>query len=425
MLQHRTYDLVFYGDDFTGATDALEFLVKFGVTAVLFLEVPDSVMLDKFPHIQAFGVAGATRAMPTAQLKKTIEEDFTRLKPFIRKFLHYKVCSTFDSSKEIGNIGAVIETARDLFPASTVPVLGGMPLVGRYCAFGNLFVRMGIGTNGAIHRLDRHPSMKQHPVTPSYEADLCLLIEDQSLLSAKVIDLETMKRPLLEWPLAESDVVVLDALEEIHLALFQQYLDQQYQGNPLFCLGSSGVEAGFGMIHGKKEGVDLTISNRSHLPLLVVSGSQSPITKQQIQSAAEAGFYIISIDTHHLNDDPPETIIKSVIHVLSSGQDVLLHSGDRLVETVDSIALGSWYGKLATAVCAQVPINKFVICGGDTSSFVARAMQILAVEVEHHFIAGAPICKVHSDLPHLNGLLINVKGGQVGGPNYLIDIKSK
>ena len=58
MREDQPYKLIFYGDDFTGSTDALEFLCLYGARAVLFMEVPDKPMLERFPDIDAFGVAG-------------------------------------------------------------------------------------------------------------------------------------------------------------------------------------------------------------------------------------------------------------------------------------------------------------------------------------------------------------------------------
>jgi len=56
--------LTYYGDDFTGSTDALEFLTLAGVKTVLFLRKPEQKDLDRFPGIQAIGLAGKSRSVP-------------------------------------------------------------------------------------------------------------------------------------------------------------------------------------------------------------------------------------------------------------------------------------------------------------------------------------------------------------------------
>ena len=55
--------LAFYGDDFTGSTDALEVLAFAGVRTALFLAPPTPAMLERFGALDAIGVAGDSRAM--------------------------------------------------------------------------------------------------------------------------------------------------------------------------------------------------------------------------------------------------------------------------------------------------------------------------------------------------------------------------
>ena len=94
---------------------------------------------------------------------------------WVRQHVHYKVCSTFDSSPAIGSIGRVsMDSAAGIFKSPFIPlVVAVLPALGRHCVFGNLFARMpGIGSRGEIHRLDRHPAMRYHPITPADESDL-------------------------------------------------------------------------------------------------------------------------------------------------------------------------------------------------------------------------------------------------------------
>ena len=98
MSKGQTYKLIFYGDDFTGSTDALEFLCLYGARAVLFMEVPDQAMLERFPGLDAFGVAGKTRSLATNEMKEVLEKDFGQLSKFQTACIHYKVCSTDDCS---------------------------------------------------------------------------------------------------------------------------------------------------------------------------------------------------------------------------------------------------------------------------------------------------------------------------------------
>jgi hypothetical protein len=72
--------LAFYGDDFTGSTDALEFLSRAGIKTVLFMEPPTAAQLDNYEGLQAIGVAGLTRSMKPADMEATLRPAFTALK---------------------------------------------------------------------------------------------------------------------------------------------------------------------------------------------------------------------------------------------------------------------------------------------------------------------------------------------------------
>ena len=180
MSRHKKILLVFYGDDFTGSTDALEFISKAGAKTVLFTETPTQEQLRSFPDLDAFGIAGKTRSLTTNEIENILLPAFKELKKVGAKHVHYKVCSTFDSSAKMGSIGKAIDCGAEVFDNKIIPVLGGMPALGRYCLFGNLFARMGIGSMGKIYRLDRHPSMMKHPVTPAAESDLRLHLKKQT-----------------------------------------------------------------------------------------------------------------------------------------------------------------------------------------------------------------------------------------------------
>src|SRR5579862_9158812 len=122
--------LAFYGDDFTGSTDALEFLARAGIRAVLFIEPPTPTQLAHYPGIQAVGVAGLTRSLPTAALEAELRPAFAALRALGAEHVHYKICSTFDSSPAIGSIGRVMEVAAKLFPAPFIPLLAAAPALG-------------------------------------------------------------------------------------------------------------------------------------------------------------------------------------------------------------------------------------------------------------------------------------------------------
>ena len=109
---------------------------------------------------------------------------FTRLSELRAGICHYKVCSTFDSSPAVGSIGRALEIGQDVFRTSWVPVVVAAPHLARYVLFGNLFAAGG----GAIHRIDRHPTMRRHPVTPMDEGDLRLHLAQQTSRKIELLD---------------------------------------------------------------------------------------------------------------------------------------------------------------------------------------------------------------------------------------------
>src|SRR5690606_19714743 len=110
---------------------------------------------------------------------------FKALKALGAPLTHYKVCSTFDSSPQIGSIGRATDIGCEVFQPPVVPLLVGAPGLKRYVAFGNLFATVGDTT----FRIDRHPTMSRHPVTPMHEADLRLHLSQQTARPIALIDL--------------------------------------------------------------------------------------------------------------------------------------------------------------------------------------------------------------------------------------------
>ncbi len=430
MKEDDTYKLIFYGDDFTGSTDALEFLCLYGARAVLFMEVPDKSMLERFPGLDAFGVAGKTRSLATHEMKEVLERDFAQLSAFQTSIIHYKVCSTFDSSPAIGSIGMAMDLGATFFKTPLVPVLGGMPLIGRYCVFSNLFVRMGIGTSGSIHRLDRHPSMSKHPVTPADEADLRLHLGRQTTKRIGAIDINHMQRPSNEWITnlkGDEDAVVLDAMTAEDLMKIGAWLDERIQPAPLFTIGSSGIEAALGMYWKSKGILNGNFQSqriKKEGAMLVVSGSQSPITQSQIEFARSQAYPVHVITADALAAAPDASLINTIVEQSIEGNPVVVHSGSRSKSLLDAELLGNYYGMLVREVSSRIQLAKLIVCGGDTSSHTARALGITAVEMISSCIHGAPLCRAYSTYEEIDGMEMNFKGGQLGPPEYFDMIKT-
>jgi len=422
LATNKKIQLAFYGDDFTGSTDALEFICRAGAKTILFIEPPTAEQLQSYPDLDAFGVAGKTRALHPDEMENILLPAFEKMKATGAKHIHYKVCSTFDSSPTIGSIGKAIDCGAMVFNNKTIPVLGGMPALGRFCVFGNLFAKMGIGSEGKIYRLDRHPSMSKHPVTPADESDLRLHLGKQTRKKIGLIDIIQLKQPVEEIE-GDEAVVLIDALSETHLLKIGSWLDAQANTAQLFSVGSSGIEMALGKYWNEKK-IVAPVTAWQHPgkanPLLVVSGSCSPVTAMQIAYAKANGFEEVIVDVIKIcNDDVmEESISNKVNELLQQQKNVIVHTGERQTQNLSSEKLGTALGQISRAAAERSLVKRIVIAGGDTSSYAARAMEIEAVEMVAPIVIGAPLCKVISKNEKMNGIEMNFKGGQVGSENY-------
>lgn len=448
MAQSSPMLLAFYGDDFTGSTDALEFLSKAGVKTMLFIEPPTAEQLSRYDGLQAIGVAGITRAMAPAQMETTLQSAFNALKALRVSHVHYKVCSTFDSSPQTGSIGKAIAIGAAIFKNKFTPLLVGAPALGRYCLFGNLFARMGIGSRGDIYRLDRHPSMSKHPVTPADESDLRLHLAKQTDKKIGLIDILDIEQPegaikqkIKNLNDSGNEIILFDALTEPQLqtigSLLAKAADQE---GTLFSVGSSGIEMALGAYWQKQGVLQAAIEWKpagNAAPILVISGSCSPVTSRQIAWGLAYGFMEIALDTGALSNakdigEAVRTTVKRVASLIQLGKNVIVHTsnGDddpRLTKTRGRMLksgaqsariLGTALGLIAKEVAGQTDLKRILIAGGDTSGFAARAMGIEAVEMICPLAPGAPLCRAYAPGSAIDGLEVNFKGGQVGDEDY-------
>lgn len=418
--------LAYYGDDFTGSTDALEFLTRAGLRARLYLEAPTMEELARSGELDAIGVAGVTRSLGLAEMETKLRQAFLALRTLGAPHVHYKVCSTFDSSPTVGSIGRAIEVGADVFRSKFVPLVVGAPALGRYCVFGNLFARFGIGSAGEIHRLDRHPSMSRHPVTPADESDLRLHLAKQTSKRVALLDVLRVALPVeearraLESLLAEKpDVVLFDALSESHLNTIGALLDNYAKPDaPLFSVGSSAIEMALGA-HWREAGratpkTQWTASAKK--PVLAVSGSCSPVTTGQLQWAMANGFRGILFNA----DKSIDAVASEAAETLRSGISVAVytHCGEPISVALAADRIGGALGEIARKTLAKTNGARLLVAGGDTSSYAARALGIHGLDMLRPLAPGAPLCRAHAPGSPVDGHEVNIKGGQVGAANY-------
>jgi 3-oxoisoapionate kinase len=435
--------LAYYGDDFTGSTDALEALTTSGVETVLFTEPPDEQRLAQFPHARAIGIAGNSRCMTPAQMDQALPAAFESLLAHRPAVVHYKVCSTFDSSSEIGSIGRAIDIGQRVFQNHCVPLVVGAPGLQRFCVFGNLFARSGL--DSPVYRLDRHPTMSRHPVTPMTEADLRVHLWHQTSRPVRLVDALTLDRgpALVEAAVSggEGDIVLFDTVTGDHLATIGQHIWEAHQREqkPLFVAGSSGIESAL-TSHWRRSGISPSESkgfapSRPVEHAVVISGSCSPVTGRQIAWALANGFAEVPLDTVGLVQSSTleadiAAVAGRVVTEIEANRRVIVHTSrgpddQRIASTRHSAqsrltgaALGVILGRILDLVLQSQPVERVAVAGGDTSGAVARAIGIESLEMVGPLAPGAPLCVAHSRRAEIEGVEFTFKGGQVGHDDF-------
>jgi uncharacterized protein YgbK (DUF1537 family) len=409
-----------YGDDFTGSTDVLERLGLAGVPTVLFTGIPNDEDRAAFADCRAIGIAGESRSQSPQWMDAHLPAVYARMRALGAPINHYKVCSTFDSAPQVGNIGRALELGLATFQRSFAPVVVGAPHLGRWVAFGNLFA----ADRGQVFRIDRHPNMRKHPVTPMREADLRLHLAEQTQLKTGLVDLAAFQtgraREQLEVELLHgAQVIVFDGIDEATLAETGRMLLELAAEKPLFAVGSSGLTSGLlaqwraaGLVPAARELAAPAAVDR----LLVLCGSCSPVTARQIAWAGQNGFaqWHIGPDTDwdHMHAD--------ALRTLRAGKSVVLYTAMGPQEKTNAYGaeFSARLGEELRGLLLASGLRRVVVAGGDTSTHAVKQLGLRALTFAAPLAPGAPLCKGHARGSELDGLELVLKGGQMGPENF-------
>lgn len=354
-------------------------------------------------------------------MDQNLPEAFEWLKSVGAATCHYKVCSTFDSSPVAGNIGRAAEIGKRIFAAKLVPIVVGAPSLRRYTLFGHLFAA---AADGLVYRIDRHPAMMCHPVTPMTEADLRLHLGAQTKMRVGLQDsLQSCKN--YGAGAANSDAVLIDVMDEGSLKRAGRLLwDVDRQP---FIVGSSGVEYALIAHWGEERKWSSAASPVDRL--VVLSGSCSPATERQIECAGSNGFTLVPVSPADAAAD--ERSIADALAALSANtRGVVLYTARSAKDRVEAFgaverrSLGERAGRILDCVLNQSGVRRAVIAGGDTSSHAGRQLDIGALTFVSHMAPGAPLCKAWSRSRSRQGLEVVFKGGQCGQEDFFETVRS-
>lgn len=445
--------VAFYGDDFTGSSAVMEVMTFAGLPAVMFVETPTPDQLERFRGCRAIGVAGVARAQPPSWMDAHLPGAFRRLAELEAPVTHYKICSTLDSSPTVGSIGRAIDIGAAIFSqtpgaANWRPLVVAAPAIGRYQAFGNLFAASG----DCVYRLDRHPVMRQHPVTPMDEADVRLHLGRQTSDAIGLIDFVAMKRG---EGLARFDaelkrgrsLLALDIVDDETLCWVGELIWSQ-RGRSLFAIGSQGVEYAL-VAHWRAErwlpDAPSSHSASEQRQIVAVSGSVSPVTASQIDWAQANGFGLIGLHAEASLDDARwraeiDAAIERARATLANGRSPLVATArgpnDEAVTRFRArlaasgcdpgeinARIGEGLGEILKRLIGEAGIKRAAVSGGDTSGFAMRALGAYALEAVAPIAPGAPLCRAHSTDPKVDGIEIALKGGQMGELDFFGSVR--
>lgn len=412
-----------YGDDFTGATDTLATLASAGLRATLFTGIPSAAQLEQAGPLDAIGIAGAPRAMDPAAMRAELDPVGRFFAELGVPVLHYKCCSTFDSAPDRGSIGAAVATLRPHMPNTFVPIIGGQPNLGRFCGFSTLFA--AAGTGGEVFRLDRHPTMSCHPVTPMHEADLRKHLALQGLPDIAAIHSPAYASVLeaVLGSLPQAPAVLFDVMSGADLAAAGQAIWQRATALPLLAVGPSSVAQAMVEAWGLRAPPPraATLPAAGH-PVLILAGSLSPVTRRQVAAATK--FQHVAFDAQRLAEDQAyqDLMATSITDQLRVGHHVLAYTAadDMPVDTTRSTAIAEATAKLLATILDRVPTRRVGIAGGDTSSQAVQALELWGLSYVTSVALGVAVCLTHSTKPGRDGIELMLKGEQMG-QNDLFD----
>ncbi|MEO7401600.1 MAG: 3-oxo-tetronate kinase [Polaromonas sp.] len=411
-------------DDFTGATDLANNLVRAGMRVVQAIGVPDQP-LDS--DADAVVVALKSRTLPAAQAIAQSLAALRWLQAQGAQQIYFKYCSTFDSTAK-GNIGPVTEALMDALaelPGGDFTIASpAFPDNQRTVFKGHLFVG---------DALLNESGMQNHPLTPMTDANLVRVLQGQCRRKVGLIDYkvvaqgESAIRERIGQLRAEGvSLAVVDAVSNDDL----MRLGPALKNMPL-------VTAGSGVAIGLPANFGIAPSNAaSALPAAagfqaVVSGSCSLATNRQVQAFIQTGRPALALDPLQIaaGEDIAAQALDWAKALLPRGPVLIYSSADpAAVKTVQGQLGVDAAGALVERTLAAIArglvargVRQLVVAGGETSGACVNALGITQMKIGPQIDPGVPWCHAHTDAASPGspaGLHLTLKSGNFGSDDF-------
>ncbi len=406
-------------DDFTGATDLANTLVKEGMRTVQVIGVPDAT--TDVGDADAVVVALKSRTAPVdeAVSQSLAASDWLRVQG--AEQIIQKYCSTFDSTSE-GNIGPITDAMMDSIGSDIAVVCPAFPENGRTIYQGHLFVWGDLLSDS---------SMKDHPLTPMRDANLSRLMEAQSKGKAGVVPLpvvrdgpQAIKAAIKDLADKGARYAVTDAIDLTDLRAIGGALAD----HPLVT-GGSGIALGLPENFRAQEKLGPSTTPRpvaSAGRKLVLAGSCSTATRGQIARVKDrwptrkvdidkvaAGEDVASELAAWALEQPadlPVLIYGSAdpAEVAANQERYGVHAAGQMVEdTLSALA----------RTLTSAGFTSVISAGGETSGAVVSALDVKALRIGPEIAPGVPWTETIGDQP----IALALKSGNFGSETFFED----
>jgi uncharacterized protein YgbK (DUF1537 family) len=403
-------------DDFTGATDLANNLVRAGMRVVQTIGVPDAPLAAE---VDAVVVALKSRTLPAAEAIAQSLAALQWLQAQGAQQIYFKYCSTFDSTPE-GNIGPVTEALMDALKCDFTIATPAFPDNGRTVFKGYLF---------AGNVLLNESGMQNHPLTPMTDANLVRVMQAQTKRQVGLIDYKTVAqgeaaiRERIQALRSEGvGVAIVDATSNADLLLLGPALKDMAL-----------VTAGSGVAIGLPANFGLTPSlQASQLPAAmglqaVVSGSCSVATNAQVADFKASGRPAMAINPASLMNGQSDALVQQVLAwaapLLKDGPVLVYSTAEpeavKQVQAQLGVAEAGALVEHALAAVAQglvdLGVKQLVVAGGETSGACVQALGIAQLQIGPQIDPGVPWCHAPSAA---GGVHITLKSGNFGTEDF-------
>ena len=402
-------------DDFTGATDLANNLVRAGMRVVQTIGVPNAPLSAE---VDAVVVALKSRTISPQDAIDQSLQALQWLQGQGAQQIYFKYCSTFDSTAQ-GNIGPVTEALMHALQTDFTIATPAFPDNGRTVFKGYLFV-------GDV--LLNESGMQHHPLTPMVDANLVRVMQAQckskvGLLSHKTIVQGTASigQEITNLKQQGVRIAIVDAVSNDDL----MRLGPALKGMPLVTAGS-GVAIGLPQNFGLSPTPQASVLPKASGLQAVVSGSCSQATNRQVANFKASGRPTFLIDPLHLKGSWEDLVQEALAwaqgHLATGPVLVYSTATPESVQAVQSElgveAAGHQVEQALAAIARgllQQGVHQLVLAGGETSGACVQALSIEQLQIGPQIDPGVPWCHAHTPM---GGVHITLKSGNFGTDDF-------